>query len=339
MERHSFISIIHIQAMYGTMKKGDNMKKFVFYVLIFSLFSFAFSLTPSQNGWPFDLEAHRGGRGLMPENTMAAFRNALKIGATTLELDIAITKDGIPVISHDPFLNPQKVSKDGKFIDERILIKDLTYAQILEYDVGLMRSDYKMPGQMQIENEKIPSFEEVLAFVKAMQRTGKKYMINAETKTFPPVFGYTYDPNTFVNAIVPIIKKYDLEDTVMIQSFNWETLRLAKEMDPRITTVALLQRIYYENPMWASGLKLSDFNSPVLMAKSLGVDVISPYYKECTSEIVKMSHEYGMAVVPWTINDRYEMERFISMGVDGIITDYPNILKEVLASRGIAFQN
>ncbi|BBJ28431.1 glycerophosphodiester phosphodiesterase family protein [Athalassotoga saccharophila] len=309
------------------------MKKFVFSILIFSLFSFAFSLTPFQNGWSFDLEAHRGGRGLMPENTMAAFRNAIKIGATTLELDIAITKDGIPVISHDPFLNPQKVSKNGQFINEKILIKDLTYSQILEYDVGIMRSDYRMPNQMQIENEKMPSFEEVLAFVKEMQSDGKKYMINAETKTFPSVFGYTYDAKTFVNAILPLIKKYGLEDTVMIQSFNWETLKLVKEMDPRITTVALLQRIYYENPLWTSGLKLSDFSNPVLMAKSLGVDIISPYYKECTAETIKISHEYGMAVVPWTINDRSEMERFISMGVDGIITDYPNLLKSLLISN------
>ncbi len=131
------------------------------------------------------------------------------------------------------YLNPQKVSKDGHFINDKPLIKDMTYAQLLEYDFGIMRSDYKWPRQMQIENEKIPSLEEVFTFVKMMQeKTGNKYMMNVETKVFPPIFGSTYDAKTFVDVLVPLIKKYDLEDTVMIQSFNWENLRLVKEMDP-----------------------------------------------------------------------------------------------------------
>lgn len=314
------------------------MKRFIFLVLIVELFSFSFALTPIQNGWPFDLEAHRGGRGLMPENTMAAFRYAIEhVGVTTLELDIAMTKDGILVISHDPFLNPQKVSKDGQFIGDKPLIKDMTYEQLLQYDFGVMRSDYRMPHQVQVEKEKIPSLEEVFAFVKEMQeKTGNRYMINAETKVFPEIFGYTYDAKTFVNALVPLIKKYGLENTVMVQSFNWESLKLVKEMEPKITTVALLQNIYYENTLWTAGLKLSDFGGdPVKMAKSLGVDVISPYYKLCNSNMIKTSHEYGMLVVPWTIDDKLEMERFISMGVDGIITDYPDILREMLISKGL----
>ncbi len=313
------------------------MKRIAFLILIVVFVSFSFGLTPIQNGWSFDLEAHRGGRGLMPENTMAAFRYAIeKIGVTTLELDVAMTKDGILVVSHDPFLNPQKVSKDGQFITDRPLIKDMTYAQLLEYDFGIMRSDYKMPHQMQIENEKIPSLEEVFAFVKMMQeKTGNNYMMNVETKVFPPIFGSTYDAKTFVDALVPLIKRYNLEDTVMVQSFNWETLRLVKEADPRITTVALLQSSYYRNTMWTGGLKLSDFgDDPIKMAKSLGVSVISPYYKECDSKMIKSAHEYGMLVIPWTIDDRSEMERFISMGVDGIITDYPDILREVLVLKG-----
>lgn len=318
-------------------RKGDDMKKITFMIVTVIFFSFSFALTSVQNGWSFDLEAHRGGRGLMPENTMAAFKYAIeKIGVTTLELDIAMTKDGILVVSHDPFLNPQKVSKDGQFIGDKPLIKDMTYAQILEYDVGIMRSDYKMPRQAQVEKEKMPSLEEVFAFVKDMQeKTGNKYMINAETKVFPEIFGYTYDAKTFVNALVPLIKKYGLEDTVMVQSFNWETLKLVKAMDSRITTVALLQSLYYGNTLWTAGLKLSDFGGdPVKMAKSLGVDVISPYYKECDSKMIKNAHEYGMLVIPWTIDDRLEMERFVSMGIDGIITDYPDILREILVSKG-----
>ncbi len=312
--------------------------KIIFLILILKIFSFSFALTPIQNGWLFDLEAHRGGRGLMPENTMSAFRYAIEqIGVTTLELDLAMTKDKVLVISHDPFLNPQKVSKDGQFITDRPLIKDMTYAQLLEYDFGIMRSDYKMPRQVQIYKEKIPSLEEVFAFIKMMQeKTGNKYMINAETKVFPEIFGYTYDANTFAEALVKLIKKYDLEDTVMVQSFNWETLKIVKKMDPKITTVALIQSLYYEQTMWTGGLKLSDFEGdPVKMAKSLGVDVISPYYKECTLNMIKRSHAYGMLVVPWTINDESQMRKFISMGVDGIITDYPDILRETLISEGI----
>lgn len=316
--------------------RGYDMRIIIFLISLASFFSFSFALTPIQNGWLFDLEAHRGGRGLMPENTMAAFRYAIeKIGVTTLELDIVMTKDGVLVVSHDPFLNPQKVSKNGQFITEKPLIKDMTYAQLLEYNVGVMRSDYRMPRQSQLEQEKIPSLEEVFEFVATIQKkTGKRYMINVETKVFPPIFGYTYDAKAFVNALVPLIKKYDLEDTVMVQSFNWETLRLVKEMDSRITTVALLQNLYYQNTLWTDGLKISDFGGdPIKMARSLGVDVISPYYKECNLRMIESVHEHGMLIVPWTVNERADMEKFISMGVDGIITDYPDILKELLISK------
>lgn len=274
----------------------------------------------------------------MPENTMTAFRYAIeRVGVTTLELDIVMTKDGVLVVSHDPFLNPQKVSQNGIPITDRPLIKDMTYEQLLKYDFGVMRYDYRMPFQKQIDGEKIPKLEAVFAFVKMMQeKTGNRYMINVETKVFPPVFGYTYDTKAFAEVLVPLIKKYDLESTVMIQSFNWESLRVIKEMDSTITTVALLQSFYYDNTMWTDGLKLSDFaNDPIKMAKHLGVSVISPYYKSCNLSMINEAHEYDLLVVPWTVNDKSEMEGLISMGVDGIITDYPAFLREILISKGV----
>jgi len=324
--------------MISSYKGGRCMKKMILSIILLMTFSLVFGLTPAENGWVFDLEAHRGGRGLMPENTISAFRYAIeRIGVTTLELDVAVTKDMIPVLSHDPFLNPQKVSINGKFITERPLIKDLTYAELVQYDFGIMRYDYVMPGQLQIAYEKIPTLEQVFELIKLEhERTGNKYMLNVELKVFPDVFGYTYDAQTFVNIVVPLIEKYGFEDTVMIQSFNWKVLKLVKIKNSQITTVALVQSIYIGSTLWTDGLRLADFGiDAVKMAKFIGADVLSPYYKECDVSMIKRAHESGIAIIPWTIDDQNEMKKFVDLGVDGIITDYPNLLREILLSKGI----
>ncbi len=315
------------------------MKRFYIFILTVLLFAGSiFALTPKDVGWSFDLEAHRGGRGLRPENTIAAFKYALEeVGVTTLELDLGVTKDNILVVSHDSVLSPQKVSKDGKFVTSFSLINSLTLDEIRQYDVGVMRKDYYWPKQVEVPGEKMPTFEEVLKLVKNYEKkSGRKIFINAETKVVPNIPSYTVSPEVFADLVVDLVKKYDMENTVMIQSFYWKTLTLIKEKEPKITTVALVRNYPFWNE-WTNGLKLSDFDDDVTkMARYIKADVISPYYKECDSEMIEKAHENGLLIVPWTIDNPEEMTEFINMGVDGIVTDYPDVLRKILVENGIS---
>ncbi len=311
-------------------------------ILLSILALVAFSLTPKDVGWQFDVEGHRGCRGLRPENTLAAFRFALdEVGVTTLELDLGVTKDNVLVISHDRALNPLKVELNGKFILSPILIHSLTFKELEKYTVGIMRSDYYWPYQVPIPNEKIPTFEEVLKLVKDRECiSGRKIFLNAEIKISPSRPNDTVDEKSFVNLVVNLVKRYDMEDEVMIQSFDWESLVLIKKMDPKITTVALTRNHLLTSPKWTAGLKWWDFNGDVVkMLKTIGVNIASPYYKECNESLVERYHENGIQVIPWTIDDPKEMIKYIDMGVDGIITDYPNILRAVLIAKGIKVPN
>ncbi len=302
----------------------------------------AFSMTPKDVGWQFDLEGHRGCRGLRPENTLAAFSFALdEVGVTTLELDLGVTKDNVLVISHDRALNPKKVRLDGKFIFSPVLIYSLTLKELEEYTVGLMRTDYYWPYQVPIPDEKIPTFEEVLRLVKDREQvSGRKIFLNAEIKISPSHPNDTVNEKTFVNLVVNLVKKYDMEDNVMIQSFDWKSLVLIKKMDPKITTVALTRNHLLTSSKWTAGLKMWNFNNDVVkMVKAIGANVASPYYEECNESLVKRYHEKGIQVIPWTIDDPKEMIKYIDMGVDGIITDYPNILRAVLMAKGIKVPN
>ena len=298
----------------------------------------AFSMTPQDVGWQFDIEGHRGCRGLRPENTLAAFQFALdEVGVTTLEMDLGVTKDNVLVISHDRALNPKKVRLNGKFIDSPILIHSLTLKELEKYTVGLMRTDYYWPYQVPVPAEKIPTFESVLKLVKDRERVSRrKIFINAEIKISPSHPGDTVDEKTFVSLVVSLLKKYDMEDEVMIQSFDWEALKLIKKADPKITTVALTREYLLTSPKWTAGLNWWKFGGDVVkMVKAIGADVASPYYKECDEKLVKRYHSNGIKVVPWTIDDPEMMVKYIDMGVDGIITDYPNVLRAVLIAKGI----
>jgi glycerophosphoryl diester phosphodiesterase len=315
------------------------MKIKMIMLLLFSLGALLeFSMTPKDVGWTFDVEGHRGCRGLRPENTMSAFKFALdEVGVTTLELDLGVTKDGILVISHDRALNPEKTRLNGKFINSPILIHSLTLKELEKYTVGLMRSDYYWPYQVPVPDERIPTFEEVLKLVKSREKeSGRKIFINAEIKISPFHPNDTVDEKTFVTLVMDILKKYDVEDEVMIQSFDWGALKLMKKMDPKVTTVALTKNHLLTSSKWTGGLNWWEYNGDVVkMVKAIGAKIASPYYKECDESLIKRYHENGILVVPWTIDDPEEMVKYIDMGADGIITDYPNVLRAVLIAKGV----
>lgn len=310
-------------------------------VLITALVVFLFiSISFSERILPyFDLEGHRGCRGLRPENTLEAFEHALEIGVTTLELDTVITADRVIVVSHDRSLNPQKVRIDDSFINEEILIKDLTYEELSKYDVGVMRSDYFWQRQKQIPGAKIPRLEDVFILVKEYEESNnRKVMLNIETKISPSDPDESYPPEEFVDMLLELIEEYEMESNVIIQSFYWKTIMLVKEKNPSIKTAALLNSNTMLSTKWLNGLKFASFGFDVgKLVKASGADYFSPRYTDCSDVWIEKSHEQGIPVIPWTINDKKIMRDFIEKGVDGIITDYPDVLKDLLEEFDINY--
>jgi glycerophosphoryl diester phosphodiesterase len=311
------------------------MKKVFFIaIIVFLLISISFSerILPY-----FDLQGHRGCRGLRPENTLEAFEHALEIGVTTLELDTGITKDRVPVVSHDRALNPQKTRINVTFITEEILIKDLTYEELSQYDVGVMRSDYDWPRQKEIPGAKIPRLEDVFILVKEYEELqDRKIMLNIETKISPSAPEETFSPEEFVDILLELIEEYEMEDRVIIQSFYWKTIMLVKEKNPSIKTAALLTSSRMFSTKWLNGLRFASFGFDVgKLVKASGADFFSPSFSDCSDKWIESAHDQGIPVIPWTINDKETMKDFIEKGVDGIITDYPDILKDLLDELNI----
>ena len=309
----------------------------------------AFSAAAHGAGAPptFDVEGHRGARGLAPENTLAAFRRALAIGVTTIETDVAITRDLVPVISHDPFLNPDIVrDSTGAWVRQRdIAIHSLTFAELREYDIGRLdpQSEYAKPFRQQeaVDGERFPALADLLTLVRSHS---KRVALNIETKITPDNAGRTVDPATFVRLILQAVRQAGLEDRVVIQSFDWRTLLESKRIAPDVPTSCLTIESSSMNTMtpdargkspWHGGLTLSEHGSLPALVKAAGCAIWSPFFRNVTPALVEVSHALGLRVIPWTVNDQTEMARLIDVGVDGLITDYPDRLRTVLAAKGV----
>jgi glycerophosphoryl diester phosphodiesterase len=289
----------------------------------------------------FDIQAHRGGRGLSPENTLPAFTKALSFGVTTLELDIGVSADDELVIAHDPKLNPN-LSRDasGNFLSEiGPSLRSLNYEQIKRYDVGRLKpgTSYaaQYPAQEAVDGTSMPRLIDLFALVKA--QGDRKVRFNIETKLRPDRPDETADPETFVRLLLRAIASYELEQRVTIQSFDWRTLKLAQTLAPHIPTVYLsIQQPSFNNitrtdgPSWTAGLNLSEAGSVPKMIKQAGGAVWSPFFRDLTAESLKEAQALGLKVVVWTVNDPKEMRRLKAMGLDGIITDRPDLLINVL---------
>jgi len=309
----------------------------------------------------FDFEAHRGGRDARPENTLYSFAYAMEMGATTLEMDMQMTKDGHIVISHNPVMNPN-IAKgpDGEYVKGGMYdIRTMTLAEVQKFDIGTMNPAagdyYEGHGKTQVSapGAKMPTLEEV--FELANSYGNDKVIFNIETKSYadPLDSGYKNTPNpiAFVTAVNAIVKKYNMEDRVTLQSFDWRTLTAMKKLNPNITLVALsseqeswgrqegcyLKIFDKKNASpWLGGLNINDFNGDyVKAAHAIGADIVSPYWEELSPQLVAEAHKLGMKVVPWTVNNPKAMSMLIDMGVDGLITDKPWIGRDVLTKKGI----
>lgn len=267
----------------------------------------------------FDKEGHRGCRGLMPENTVDAMTNALGMGITTLEMDVVITKDKKVILSHEPFFNHEITTKpDGSFVteaEERSLnIFQMDYETVKKYDVGL-KPHPRFPKQEK-RNAIKPLLSDVFDAVKSYMMTARRPYpyFNIETKCLPETDGsYHPAPAEFVELLMQVINEKQLTEQVIIQSFDVRTLQYLHKNYPAIKTSLLIE-----------GTDQQSF-SEQLNKLGFTPDVYSPEYTIVNAGLIKACHDKGMKIVPWTVNEKTEIEKLTAAGVDGIITDYPDL--------------
>jgi glycerophosphoryl diester phosphodiesterase len=296
----------------------------------------------------FDIEAHRGGRALRPENTLVSFANALSMGVDTLELDIGVTADGALVVSHERGLNPD-LARDatGAYVaPPGIPFVRLPLAEVKKYDVGQLHpgSAYaaQFPDQLAVPGTPIPTLSEVFALVR--KSGNDKVRLNIETKIDPNHPDESPEPARFVSLLLDLLGREKFEDRVMVQSFDWRTLLLVQQRAPTIPTVYLtLQKgksatvSLDKASEWTAGFNPADHGGslPRTIADAGGA-IWSPYFGDVTPALVAESHGLGLKVVAWTVNKEDDIISLIDMGVDGIISDRPDLLREVAGKKGIA---
>lgn len=296
----------------------------------------------------FDLEAHRGGRALLPENTLPAFANALSMGVDTLELDVGITADGEIVISHERGLNPDLArSSDGAYITPpgTPFVK-LRLDEVRTYDIGQIRPDSayakQFPDQRAVPGTRIPTLRELFELVRKSGNTQVRF--NIETKIDPNHPDEALDPQAFVAKLLGVIETEGCSDRVMIQSFDWRTLQLVQRQAPTIPTVYLtLQRgsgqtvALDKATNWTAGFNPADHGGSLPRTiKAAGGAIWSPYFGDVTAALVSEAHALGLRVVVWTVNKPDDMARMIELGVDGIISDRPDLLRQIVGEKGLA---
>jgi glycerophosphoryl diester phosphodiesterase len=297
----------------------------------------------------FDLQGHRGARGLWPENTLPGFAAALAVGVSTLELDLAMTRDGVLVVSHDRRLNPDLTrGADGRFLAAPgPAIHSLTLAELRHYDVGRLKpgTSYAatFPHQAAMDGVRIPALTDVLDLVRRARADHVR--LNIETKLTPSSGAETPDAETFAAAVMRVVEDAGLAARISVQSFDWRTLMALRRMAPGIERVCLtidggrgdtLQRGQPGASPWTAGLDIDALggSAPRLVAAA-GCRSWSPQFRNLNAAQRQEAAAMGLKVIPWTVNDVSEMARLIELGVDGIITDYPERLRAVMSARGM----
>ena len=292
----------------------------------------------------FDLQGHRGARGLAPENTLAAFEAALALGVTTLELDTVMTRDNVVVISHDATLNPNFTrSADGAFIETPgPAIRGLTLAELKAFDVGRLRAGTRyaqgQPDQRAVDGERIPTLAELFELVQ--RRGADSVFFNIETKSSPLRPELTPEPERFVRAILAEAQRHRMTNRITLQSFDWRTLAAAQRAAPEVITVYLSSQQSWGNNVadarWTGGPTLAESGSVPRMVKAAGGTIWSPYFGDLDEAKLREARQLGLQVVVWTVNEPADITRMLELGVDGIISDRPDRVRSSMAARGMA---
>jgi len=267
----------------------------------------------------FDKEGHRGCRGLMPENTTPAMIHALGYGVTTLETDVVITRDKKVVLSHEPWMGHEITTKpDGSYVsvaeEKSLNIYQMTYEEVRKYDVG-MKPHPRFPRQQKMKAYK-PLLADMIDSVREYMKLARRpvFYYNIETKCNPAGDDiYHPKPAEFIELLMAVIKEKEIEDFVIIQSFDIRSLQYLHQHYPSIKTSLLIE-----------GTEKRDLD---VQLKDLGFTptIYSPAYQIVNTDLINKCHQHGMRIIPWTVNTREAIEKYRQMGVDGIISDYPDL--------------
>lgn len=268
-----------------------------------------------------DYQGHRGARGLLPENTLISFEKAMELGVTTLELDLAVSKDGKLIVSHEPWFNAAISSHpDGSPVSEEeehsLKIYEMTVEQVQSYDVG-KRGNPRFPSQTPTLAVK-PTFSEVVELAEswAKENNVDPFFYNIETKSTPQGDGIFHpEPKEFVRIILTEIEEYGIKERTIVQSFDIRTLEAMRILDKDVA-LALLVEDANELP-------------EALERMTFVPEIFSPNYETLTSALFDLAKANNMKIIPWTVNKVDDMKMLLEMGVDGLISDYPDRYKDV----------
>lgn len=266
----------------------------------------------------FDLQGHRGARGLAPENTMAAFRKALELGVPTLEMDVVVTKDSQVVVSHDPWMSSTICSlPSGEPIPpsegRQYRIYEMTYDEVKQFDCGT-RGHPDFPEQEAMAAHK-PLLRDVIQMAETYmaQEERPPVFYNIETKSLPASDGTFHPPpEAFAQLVYDVVVETSVQVRTTLQSFDVRTLQVAEQEDWPVRLALLVGAGDDE------GLREN------LDRLGFRPDIYSPDHRLVDRKLVIQAHGWGMKVIPWTVNDPATMRRLQELGVDGLITDYPN---------------
>lgn len=295
-----------------------------------------------------DIVAHRGARGLLPENSLPGFAKALEIGVTAIELDVGLSRDRAVVVTHDQRLNPDLTrGPDGSFLSgEGAAVIQLTLAELQTYDVGRIKPSSKyrkrFRNQKGMDGVSMPTLEEVIALVR---RAGNKSLrLDVEIKSNPEEPEVNLDPKTYAESIVAVLRAEGMAGRASILSFDWRTLKHVQSIAPDIPTVCLTAQLRNLDNLkkgqpgpspWTAGLDIDAFGGSVpKLVAAAGCKVWSVYRKELGRAALEEAQALGLAVHVWTVNETSEMKKLVALGVDGIVTDYPDKLRRLLEELG-----
>lgn len=282
---------------------------------------------------------HRGARGLLPENTLGGFALARRLGLAGVEFDIALTADGVAVVHHDPRLNPD-IARDqtGSYVgSDAPLIRELSRKQLESYDVGRLRSgsDYaaRYPEQQPQDGAKIPTFADVL------EACGPLDLL-IEIKTFPDRPDATVAPEMLATAVINALRNAAAIEKTVLYAFDWRVLEAASRLAPELRRSCLTAPETVErSELWFGATRLGDFEptragSVPRAVASTGAVVWAPFHKMLDETEIAEAHRLGLSVIPWTVNEDADIDRAIDLGVDGIISDWPDRVQAILGRRG-----
>ena len=275
-----------------------------------ALFFIAMTIVESAAPRKILVHGHRGARSRVPENTIPSFEYAIQAGADYIELDLAVTKDNVLVVSHDPILHAP-ICRGPR---EGAVIRELTFAEIQQWDCGVLKHP-QYPDQKPVPGTRMPSLDQVLGL--ASRGT---FGFNIETKLSAKNPEYTPSPEEFARLVLEQIRKHGLEKRVVVQSFDFRTLRAMRRLAPEIRLAALIDK---------------DERDFVTVVREAEADIIAPHYKLVTREKTAAAQQAGVPVVPWTANGPEQWEKLAEAGVDAIISDDPGVLVEWLKARGL----